>query len=79
MIDRYRIGYVVAVEWNPDMAARFPNADHNGCRQELWHDGHHWKRHQPAKCHGYHCNRCGAATGMYGHTNCPDSVEGLGL
>lgn len=71
-LDRYQLGYVVAVSWNDEMAARFPNADHYGCRQEMWHDGERWQRHDPVRCHGYHCNRCGAATGSFGHTDCPD-------
>lgn len=74
-LGRYRIGEILCTEWNPEMAARFPNADHHGCRQEMWHDGTYWKTHSPARCHGYHCNRCGAATNSYGHHNCPDRIE----
>lgn len=72
MIEHYQPGEVLAIQWNTEMAARFPNADHHGCRQEMWHDGTYWKTYSPPRCSGYHCNRCGAATGMFGHTNCPD-------
>ena len=68
---RYKLGDVVAVEWNPALAEQFPVADHHGCRQELWHDGDTWQRFDPVRCHGFHCNRCGAATNSYGHHNCP--------
>lgn len=67
---RYQLGDVVAVEWNPSLAKRFPAADHHGCRQSMWHDGDTWQRFDPVRCHGYHCPTCGAATGGYGHREC---------
>lgn len=67
---RYQITELLAVAWNDDMASRFPNADHHGCRQEMWHDGTYWKTHNPPRCHGYHCNDCGSATNIMGHHNC---------
>lgn len=73
-LDRYRLGEILATGWNPEMAARFPNADHHGCRQEMWHDGTYWQRFDPVRCGGYHCNRCGAATNSYGHHDCPDRI-----
>lgn len=67
---RYLLGDPVAVEWNGELAQRFPDADHHGCRQEMWHDGQHWRRHTPIRCHGYHCPRCGQACGSNGHRDC---------
>lgn len=67
---RYLIGPPVAVEWNAQLAQQFPGADHHGCRQELWHDGQIWRRHEPPRCHGYHCPNCGAPCGSNGHRNC---------
>ncbi len=66
----YRLLNTVAVQWCPEMAKQFPNADHGGCRQELWHNGEHWERFTPPRCHGYHCPECGEATGSYGHRAC---------
>lgn len=74
-LDHYKLSYLVAVTWNDEMAQRFPNADHHGCRQEMFHNGTHWESYSPARCRGYHCNRCGAATGSFGHTDCPDKPE----
>jgi len=67
---RYQLGDVVAVEWNPSLAERFPAADHHGCRQEMWHNGEYWKPFNPVRCGGYHCPHCGAATGSFGHREC---------
>lgn len=69
----YELRDILAVAWCEDMAARFPNADHRGCRQQMWHDGTRWHAHTPPHCLGYHCVRCGAATGQYGHRNCPNT------
>jgi hypothetical protein len=71
-IGRYQLGELVAVEWSADMAQRFPNVSHIGCRQEVWHDGAQWQTYDPPHCQGWHCNRCGAATNSYGHHDCPD-------
>ena len=71
-LDRYQLGEVLATQWCDDMAARFPNADHHGCRQEMQAINDRWKPYNPARCHGWHCNRCGAPTNAYGHHNCPD-------
>jgi hypothetical protein len=83
-LDRYQLGEIVAVSWDDDMAKRFPNADHHGCRQEMrptelikspfqepYRD---WIPFEPPRCHGWHCNRCGAPTNSYGHHECPDRV-----
>jgi hypothetical protein len=80
---RYQITELVAVAWNDDMAARFPNADHHGCRQEMQPGPliqhrpfekpyRNWVPFNPPQCHGWHCNRCGAPTNSMGHHNCPD-------
>ena len=69
---RWEVGELLAVSWSDEMAQRFPNADHTGCRQECWHDGTQWQPHGPPRCHGWHCNRCGAPTNSYGHHACPD-------
>ena len=67
---RYQIGDAVAVEWNPEMAQRFPDADHHGCRQLFHLEGEHWAPHDPPRCVGWHCPNCGAATGSFGHSEC---------
>ena len=74
-LERYELGYIVAVSWTAEMAQRFPNADHAGCRQEMWHDGEQWRSFNPVRCGGWHCNRCGAPTNMFGHHSCPDRPE----
>jgi hypothetical protein len=71
----YQLGELLAVGWNPEMAVRFPNADHYGCRQEMRQLADRWAPHVPARCVGYHCNRCGAATNSYGHHSCPDRAK----
>jgi len=73
-LDRYQLGEVLAVGWNADMAARFPNANHHGCRQEMRPVNDRWQPFNPPRCHGWHCNRCGAPTNSYGHHECPDRV-----
>ena len=70
----YQLGDLLAVGWNDDMAARFPNADHNGCRQEMRQLLDRWAPYVPARCVGHHCNRCGAPTNSYGHHSCPDRL-----
>jgi len=66
----YRLLDTVAVEWNDMMAVVFPDADHTGCRQEMWHNGQYWETYTPARCVGYHCPKCGGPCGSYGHTKC---------
>ena len=69
--DRYEIAELVAVMWNDDMAARFPNVQHHFCRQMPDGPG------GPVRCAGWHCNRCGHPTNMFGHHACPDRPEKL--
>lgn len=69
---RYQITELLAVMWNEDMAARFPNADHTGCRQEMRVTDNGYMPFHPVRCHAWHCNRCGAATNSMGHHQCPD-------
>lgn len=69
-LSRYQLGELLAVTWTDEMAQRFPNADHAGCRALM----------DPAtqrvtRCIGWHCNRCGAPTNSYGHHDCPDRPE----
>lgn len=71
-LDRYQLGEILCTQWSAEMSARFPNADHRGCRQEMWIDGDHYKPFDPVRCVGYHCNRCGEPTNSYGHHDCPD-------
>lgn len=68
-LDRYEIAELVAVMWNDDMAARFPNAQHHFCRQMPGEPG------GPVRCFGWHCNRCGQPTNSFGHHDCPDRPE----
>lgn len=71
-LKRYQLGDVVAVEWTAEMAEQFPEADHHGCRQEMWHNGQYWRSYDPPRCHGYHCPKCGAPCGYNGHTHCEE-------
>ena len=71
-LDRYQLGEILCSQWNDEMAQRFPKADHHGCRQEMRQVNDRWQPHHPARCRGYHCNRCGAPTNSYGHHDCPD-------
>ena len=74
-LDRYRLGELLAVQWNDQMAQRFPAADHHGCRQKMRPINDRWQPYSPVQCMGYHCNRCGAATNSYGHHACPDRPD----
>jgi hypothetical protein len=66
---------LLAVMWSSEMAERFPNADHSGCRQELRATDAGFEPFDPPRCFGWHCNRCGRATNCYGHHNCPDRPQ----
>lgn len=68
--DRFEFAELLCVGWNEEMAQRFPNADHAGCRVLL--DPSTLK---VIRCVGWHCNRCGAPTNAYGHHDCPDRPE----
>lgn len=72
-LDRYRLGEVLCVQWNPEMADRFPNADHRSCRQEMQANlaTNRWEPFDPPRCMGYHCNRCGQPTNTFGHHDKP--------
>lgn len=74
-LDRYQLGEILCIGWNPEMAARFPKADHTGCRQEMRQVGGRWIPFNPVRCVGYHCNRCGAPTNSFGHHECPDRPQ----
>lgn len=67
---RWRLDELLAVEWNPELAQRFPNADHTGCRQDCWHDTVQWRPYDPPRCRDWHCHRCGRATNSMGHHEC---------
>lgn len=62
LLGKYTVGELLASVWNDEMAQRFPNADHTFCRV----DG------RTLRCHGLHCNRCGAPTDAQGGHDCPD-------
>lgn len=62
---KWKLTELLAVQWNPEMEQRFPNAEHHFCRQEM-------RPGEPMHCIGWHCNRCGQATNSYGHHDCPD-------
>jgi hypothetical protein len=82
-LDRFILGDVVAVGWNPELAAKFPDADHWGCTQLMRQadSGIGWMPFDPPQCRGYHCPKCGVATNMMGHHHttgrgCEASGEG---
>ena len=53
-----------AVQWDDDMAARFPDVTHEECRV-LISGGR-----TTIICRGLHCSRCGQATNTIGHRAC---------
>lgn len=71
---KWKLTELLAVQWNPEMAQRFPNAEHAGCRQEMrpTDSPAGFEPYDPVRCVGWHCDRCGQATNSYGHHNCPD-------
>lgn len=71
-LEHYELRDILAVQWYDAMWERFPNADHRGCRQEMYNDGQRWRSYDPPRCKGFHCVRCGEATGQFGHRNCPN-------
>lgn len=46
-LEKYDIREMLCVQWNPSLAAQFPNADHWQCRQEMMHDGQKWVPYNP--------------------------------
>lgn len=69
---RYRITELLCVMWNDDMAARFPDANHIDCRQEMRVAHNGYLPFDPVRCIDWHCNRCGQSTNSMGHHDCPD-------
>lgn len=69
ILGKYKITELLAASWSDEMAQRFPNADHRGCRCEINEQG------EIVRCVGWHCNRCGKSTNSYGHHDCPDRPE----
>lgn len=74
---KWQLRELVAVQWNPEMAQRFPNVEHTFCRQEFAQQGGRWVPMDPPRCMGWHCNRCGAPTNAWGHHDCPDRPQHL--
>lgn len=69
--DRYKLGALVAVQWNPQLAHQFPDIDHNGCYQSMRQNAlGKWVPFEPALCHDWHCPNCGKPCGSMGHTAC---------
>ena len=75
ILGEWQVQELVAVMWNDDMAARFPNAEHTMCRQEFWNKDGMAEPFDPPRCRGWHCNRCGAPTNDRGHHTCPDRPQ----
>ena len=69
-IEDYKIMELLAVQWNEELAARFPNADHHECRQLMRQDGDKWVPYSPVRCAGWHCHLCGSPTNIMGHHHC---------
>lgn len=74
----YRLEELIAVQWNPSLAAEFPDASHEGCRQVMERRDNGWHPCVPTRCIGYHCPRCGEGTGSFGHNDCTPSLRGTG-
>lgn len=69
--DRYELGPIIAVQWNPQLAQQFPNIDHNGCLQSMKMNSlGKWVSFDPPLCHGWHCPNCGQPCGSNGHRRC---------
>ena len=67
-LDDYELADVVAVEWNDELAARFPDADHTGCRTRYRiTEAGKWVPVEPIACVGWHCPNCGQPTNLMGH------------
>lgn len=69
MDDTYELGELVAVQWCPQLAERFPTAKHDHCFQLMhYSEGSEYPQpFVPARCRDWHCPKCGAPTNMYGH------------
>lgn len=77
--DRYELQDVVAELWNDHLAKRFPHTSHRMCFQQmrLPDDGSQYAvPFTPPRCQDWHCPRCGAPTGMYGHRECDTTKTG---
>lgn len=71
MIDDYQLGQTLAVQWNPELADLFPDADHTGCRQlHTVSDDGRWVATVPARCLDWHCPLCGQPCNIMGHHTC---------
>ena len=70
MNERYELLDVIAIQWNPQLAEQFPDADHFNCRQQMQPVNDRWVPFTPAKCVGYHCHLCGSPCNVMGHHNC---------
>lgn len=66
-LNDYELHDLLAVQWNELLAARFPNASHQMCRQEMRWDGEQYVSYSPVRCIGWHCHKCGEPTNMMGH------------
>lgn len=73
-LDDYQLADLVAVQWCPELAAQFPDADHAGCRvRHVINANGTWQPAEPVDCQGWHCPNCGAATNLMGHHTCTNN------
>ena len=75
MLNNYEILELIAVQWNPKLAEKFPTADHRTCRQQMRPVNDRWVPYIPAKCVDYHCPHCGIARGVMGRHNCEQDTK----
>jgi hypothetical protein len=49
------------VQWSSQMAERFPEVSHDGCRQSMRPvpETGLWRPFSPPLCHDWHCPTCG--------------------
>lgn len=66
-VNDYEMLDLLAVQWNDQLAARFPNVNHSTCRQLFQHNGEKWVPYEPVRCIGWHCHKCGEQTNLMGH------------
>ena len=71
-LDRYELQALIAVQWNPALAAQFPDTGHTGCRQEMWanHATGTWMPFVPPRCVDWHCPECGRPCNLMGSHDC---------
>lgn len=74
--DDYELQEIIAVQWNNQLAQRFPNTSHHDCRQSMIfnHIKDKWEPFNPPLCHDWHCQLCGKPCNVMGHHQCDNPI-----